>query len=295
MNIVGVQFRNAGRIYDFIYDALELQRKDPVIVDTEEGLSFGTVAILSKRTGEPHQKLKPVLRKADEKDFRMQEKNIKKAKLARDFCKRKIHDSGLPMKFVEVEYLHAGTKAIFYFTAEERVDFRALVKDLVKRFHVRVELRQIGVRDEAKIAGGIGICGRELCCATWLREFEPISVTMAKTQNLSASPSKLAGQCGRLRCCLRYENQTYAELRKALPSSCGSCAKTSQGVGTVVNLDILNQKFSVRLDDSEKIIELGPEDFLEELRPAQPLRVQPHHEEESIPEDEDIPDDDHSQ
>ena len=294
MNIVGVQFRNAGRIYDFAYEALELQRKDPVIVDTEEGLSFGTVAILSKRIAGPEQKLKPVLRKADEKDFRIQEKNLRKAKLAGDFCKRKIHDSGLPMKLVEVEYLHAGTKAIFYFTAEERVDFRQLVKDLVKRFHIRVELRQIGVRDEAKIAGGVGICGRELCCATWLREFEPISVGMAKTQNLSASPSKLAGQCGRLRCCLRYENQTYAELRKALPSSCGSCAKTSQGVGTVVNLDILNQKFSIRLDDSEKIIELGPQDFVEELRPAQPLRVQ-HDQGEAIPDDETIPEDDKSE
>ena len=169
------------------------------------------------------------------------------------------------MKLVQVEYLLSGKKAVFYFTAEERVDFRQLVKDLVKRFHMRVELRQIGVRDEAKITGGIGICGRELCCSTWLREFEPISVGMAKNQNVNSSPSKLAGQCGRLRCCLRYENQTYTELRKSLPSSCGSCTKTTQGTGTVTQLNVLKQKFTLKLDDSDKVLELGPEDFIEEI------------------------------
>ncbi len=283
MSIVGVQFRTAGKIYDFSYENLELQRNDPVIVETEEGMAMGTVAILSKRIADPQLKLKPLLRKANEKDFRMQERNEKRAQIARDFCKRKINETGLPMKLVEVEYLHLGNKAVFYFTAEERVDFRNLVQDLVKRFHTRIELRQIGVRDEAKITGGIGICGRELCCSTWLREFQPISINMGRNQNLSTGPSKLAGQCGRLRCCLRYENQTYTELRKSLPSSCGSCAKTKQGVGTVVNLEILKQKFSIKLDDSEKVLELGPEDFIEELGSPQKVTH-----EEKYPEEDDL-------
>lgn len=283
MSIVGVQFRTAGKIYDFSYENIELARNASVIVETEEGTAIGTVAILSKRIADPQLKLKPILRIANEKDLRMQERNEKRAKIARDFCKRKINETGLPMKLVEVEYLHLGNKAVFYFTAEERVDFRNLVKDLVKRFRTRIELRQIGVRDEAKITGGIGICGRELCCSTWLREFQPITINMGRNQNLSTNPSKLAGQCGRLRCCLRYENQTYTELRKQLPSSCGSCAKTKQGTGTVVNLDILKQKFSIKLDDSEKVLELGPEDFVEELRSAQKMTH-----EEKYPEEDDI-------
>ncbi|MBI2027053.1 MAG: stage 0 sporulation protein [Deltaproteobacteria bacterium] len=265
MNIAGVQFRKAGKIYDFMYDGLELLREDVVVVKTQDGAVMGSVAILSKRQPAQNQVLMPILRLATDEDFKRREKYQRKAQVAKDFCKRKISETGLPMKLVEVEYLLSGGKATFYFTADERVDFRQLVKDLVNRFRIRVELRQIGVRDEAKVVGGIGVCGRELCCSTWLRDFEPISVGMAKTQNLNSSPSKLAGQCGRLRCCLRYENQTYQELRKGLPSSCGSCAKTKVGTGKVIGLNILEQKFMLRLDDSEKVIELGPQDFIQEL------------------------------
>lgn len=211
--VVGVSFKKAGKVYYFDPDNLELRYLDKVIVETSRGVELGEVIVNPKKVEEDEiiQPLKKVIRKATEKDLEQLEVNQEKEKEAYSICLEKIATHGLPMKLVDVEYTFDNNKIIFYFTADGRVDFRELVKDLASVFRTRIELRQIGVRDEAKMIGGLGPCGRQLCCKTFLREFEPISIKMAKNQDLSLNPAKISGICGRLMCCLRYESDTYEE------------------------------------------------------------------------------------
>ncbi len=211
--VVGVSFKKAGKVYYFDPSDFELRYDDKVIVETSRGIELGEVVINPKEVSEEEiiQPLKKVIRKATTKDLEQLEINQQKELEAYDICLEKIAKHGLPMKLVDVEYTFDNNKVIFYFTAEGRVDFRELVKDLASVFRTRIELRQIGVRDEAKMIGGLGPCGLQLCCKTFLREFEPISIKMAKTQELSLNPAKISGICGRLMCCLRYECDTYED------------------------------------------------------------------------------------
>ncbi|MBT0654188.1 hypothetical protein KI810_14080 [Geobacter luticola] len=215
------------------------------------------------------------MRKALPEDLDAAARNAIKEKEAHALCLAKINERGMDMKLVRVEYLYDGSKAIFYFTADGRVDFRELVKDLAHAFHTRIEMRQIGVRDEAKMVGGIGICGRELCCSSFLREFEPVSVKMAKEQNLALNPTKISGQCGRLLCCLSYEYETYCTLKKCLPK-CGKRVKHGNVEGEVVKLGVLDGTVTVRTDDHVQVVlkgeEIKPEDITD--RAKKPLREQ---------------------
>ncbi|AZR74417.1 stage 0 sporulation protein [Anoxybacter fermentans] len=217
--VVGVSFKKAGKIYYFDPSDIDLRFGDKVIVETSRGIELGEVVIGPKEVEEDEivQPLKKVIRKATAKDLEQLEINHKKEKEAYKICLKKIAEHGLPMKLIDVEYTFDNNKIIFYFTAEGRVDFRELVKDLASVFRTRIELRQIGVRDEAKMMGGLGPCGLQLCCKTFLREFEPISIKMAKAQELSLNPAKISGLCGRLMCCLRYECDTYEDLKEEMP------------------------------------------------------------------------------
>ncbi|MRR34294.1 hypothetical protein EG829_06255 [bacterium] len=258
--IVKLQFQTAGKLYDFIIGDLDIQKDDKVIVETERGKSIGLVVKGPIEIDEQElaEGIKPVMRKARPEDLESAAKNRAKEKEAFDFCLRRIKERGMEMKLVKVEYLFDGSKAIFYFTADGRIDFRELVKDLAHAFHTRIEMRQIGVRDEAGMVGGIGICGRELCCSSFLREFEPVSVKMAKEQNLALNPTKISGQCGRLLCCLSYEFETYCTLRKCLPK-CGKRVKCGAVEGEVVKLNILDGTVTVKTDDNHEVIVKGAE------------------------------------
>jgi len=211
IKVVGIRFKRAGKIYYFGPDGLELALEDRVIVETARGIEFGEVVVSPKLISEEEvvPPLKKVIRKATDEDYAQVEENARKEKEAFQICLRKIHEHQLSMKLVDVEYTFDGNKIIFSFTAEGRVDFRDLVKDLASVFRTRIELRQIGVRDEAKMLGGVGSCGRVLCCATFLGDFEPVSIRMAKDQRLSLNPTKISGICGRLMCCLKYESSSY--------------------------------------------------------------------------------------
>ena len=219
VRVAGVRFKNAGKVYYFDPDQFEVKLNDNVIVETARGLEFGTVTmeITEIKEDDVVQPLKKIVRIAGEEDEKRHEENEKKKSKALNLCQEKIEKHGLEMKLIDVEYTFDNNKIIFYFTADGRVDFRELVKDLASVFKMRIELRQIGVRDEAKMLGGIGSCGKSLCCSTWLSDFEPVSIKMAKVQNLSLNPTKISGICGRLMCCLKYENDVYMELRKGLP------------------------------------------------------------------------------
>lgn len=211
IKVVGIRFKRAGKIYYFDPGEIDLSLYDSAIVETARGIEFGEVVVRPKLVSEEEvvPPLKMVIRKASDEDSRLVEENRRREKDAFQICLRKIHEHQLPMKLVDVEYTFDGNKIIFSFTAEGRVDFRELVKDLASVFRTRIELRQIGVRDEAKMLGGVGSCGRILCCATFLGDFEPVSIRMAKDQRLSLNPTKISGICGRLMCCLKYENNTY--------------------------------------------------------------------------------------
>jgi len=213
LNIVDVKFQEWGKTYSFDAQNMELKDREKVIVETEEGLNIATVRkrLADAKRKEPEKSLKKVLRRANEEDLMQLERNCEKEASSRNYCRDKIAEMGLQMKLVKVEYLFDGSKATFYFTADERVDFRELVKNLAARFHTRIELRQIGVRDEARTKGGIGPCGRLLCCSTWIDNFEPVSVKMAKKQGLALNPANISGMCGRLMCCLAYEYQNYVD------------------------------------------------------------------------------------
>ena len=257
--VIGVRFRTAGKIYFFSPGKFEVKRGDQVIVETARGVEFGNVVMGPKEVKDEEitQPLKTVIRLATEDDRRVEEKNRKKEKEAFQICLEKIHKHGLEMKLIDAEYTFDNNKVLFYFTADGRIDFRELVKDLAAVFRTRIELRQIGVRDETKIRGGIGICGRELCCHTYLSEFAPVSIKMAKEQNLSLNQTKISGVCGRLMCCLKNEQETYEALNKSLPGT-GDTVTLPDGLqGIVHSVNVLRQrvKVIVEVNDEKEIQE----------------------------------------
>lgn len=254
--VIGVRFRQAGKIYFFSPGKLQVKKGDKVIVETARGVEFGTVVSSPKEVGDSDitQPLKTVLRIATEEDKRNEEKNRQKEKEAYDLCLEKIRKHELDMKLINAEYTFDGNKILFYFTADGRIDFRDLVKDLAAVFRTRIELRQIGVRDETKFRGGIGVCGRSLCCHTYLPDFAPVSIKMAKEQNLSLNPTKISGVCGRLMCCLTNEEETYEVLNSKLPAI-GDTVTTPEGLkGAVQSVGVLRQQVRVVVtrDDDEK-------------------------------------------
>ena len=244
ITVVGVRFRTAGKIYYFDPGKLEIKLNDHVIVETARGVEYGTVVVANKQVeeGDIVSPLKPVMRVATAKDEEQVVKNREKEKEAFAICEEKIKASGLDMRLVDSEYTFDNNKLLFYFTADGRVDFRELVKELASVFRTRIELRQIGVRDETKVLGGIGICGRELCCKTFLPEFAPVSIKMAKEQSLSLNPTKISGVCGRLMCCLKNEAETYEYLNSRLPNV-GEFVTARDGArGEVQSVSVLKQK-----------------------------------------------------
>ena len=258
VKVIGVRFRTAGKIYFFSPGKFQVKQGSHVIVETARGVEYGWVAIgpMDVKDEEVVQPLKSVIRIATEQDRRTVEKNKEKEKEAFRICQEKIQKHGLDMKLIDAEYTFDNNKVLFYFTADGRIDFRDLVKDLASVFRTRIELRQIGVRDETKIRGGIGICGRSLCCSTYLSEFSAVSIRMAKEQNLSLNPTKISGVCGRLMCCLTNEQEIYEELNHHLPSV-GDSVTTSDGLkGTVHSLSVLRKlvKVIVNLENDEKEI-----------------------------------------
>ncbi|MBD5466084.1 MAG: stage 0 sporulation family protein [Lachnospiraceae bacterium] len=258
MKVIGVRFRVAGKIYFFDPLQFPIKSGDHVIVETARGVEYGTVVgdMREIKDEDINQPLKPVLRIATKEDDQKEAANRKKEKEAFQICLEKIKKHGLEMKLIEAEYTFDNNKVLFYFTADGRIDFRELVKDLASVFKTRIELRQIGVRDETKIIGGIGICGRPLCCHTHLSEFVPVSIKMAKEQNLSLNPTKISGVCGRLMCCLKHEEETYEYLNKKLPNI-GDFVTTDDGLkGEVQSVNVLRQLVKVIVDvDDEKEIQ----------------------------------------
>ena len=251
-NIVGVRFKRLGKIYFFDPQDIKLEKRDQVIVETAQGDEFGEVLIANRyieneKVKEP---LKKVIRKATEKDKKHYEECKKKEKEAFEMCQKKIKEHKLDMTLIEVEYKFDNSKILFYFTADGRIDFRELVKDLAAIYKTRIELRQIGVRDEVKRIGGNGVCGRELCCCSFLRDFETVSIKMAKEQNISLNPSKISGNCGRLMCCLKYEQEVYEDKLKRLPNI-GAIVKTIDGTGEVDGVETLKEKIKVKFKDGE--------------------------------------------
>lgn len=264
-SVVGVRFKKAGKIYFFDPMQHAVKQGDHVIVETARGIEYGKVVIGRKEVDEQDVvlPLKKVIRIANEEDARLVEENKAKAKDAFHICQDKIRQHQLKMKLVDVEYTFDRNKIIFYFTAEGRVDFRELVKDLASVFRTRIELRQIGVRDEAKLLGGIGPCGRMLCCSTWLGDFEPVSIKMAKDQSLSLNPTKISGLCGRLMCCLKYEHDNYESARDELPAV-GSSVVTTMGAGKVVALNVNERLVHVQVFELGKVVKLPMEDVVTE-------------------------------
>ncbi|MBT2692168.1 stage 0 sporulation family protein [Bacillus sp. ISL-55] len=270
-DVVGVRFKKAGKIYYFDPGDLSIQKDEFVIVETVRGVEYGRVVTPRKQVGEKDVvlPLKKVVRIADQKDRLIVEENKTAAKEAYDVCSDKVNEHQLDMKLVDVEYTFDRNKVIFYFTADGRVDFRELVKDLASIFRTRIELRQIGVRDEAKMLGGIGPCGRMLCCSTFLGDFDPVSIKMAKDQNLSLNPTKISGLCGRLMCCLKYENDEYESAKEQLPDL-GEMIITPDGTGKVVGLNILERVMQVDIPGQERVLEYT----LEEIQEAGAVSLQ---------------------
>lgn len=262
VKVIGVRFKKAGKIYYFDPDEFEINKGDKVIVETSRGIEFGNVVVGMKMVSEDEivQPLKKVVRIATEKDIAHHQENIRNKEKALAACQEKIEKHGLKMKLIDVEYTFDNNKIIFYFTADGRVDFRELVKDLAAIFKMRIELRQIGVRDEAKMLGGIGTCGKGLCCSSWLGEFDPVSIKMAKVQNLSLNPTKISGTCGRLMCCLKYESDIYQELRKGLPETGEKVFIQEEGLCRVIESSVLHQRVKVR-----RILEEATENHDEKL------------------------------
>lgn len=260
IKVVGVRFKKAGKIYYFDPADMNIQKDTYVVVETARGIEFGECVIGIKEINENDivSPLKSVLRIATNEDIEKHFKNKDKEKDAFDICLKKIQEHGLTMKLIDVEYTFDNNKVIFYFTADGRVDFRDLVKDLATIFKTRIELRQIGVRDEAKMLGGLGPCGRPMCCSSFLGDFASVSIKMAKEQNLSLNPTKISGICGRLMCCLNYEQSTYEDIRKRMPKV-GSIVKTSEGTGEVFSNNIVKESIKVKLKKEE-------EEVLEEFK-----------------------------
>ncbi|SFG37527.1 Cell fate regulator YaaT, PSP1 superfamily (controls sporulation, competence, biofilm development) [Halobacillus alkaliphilus] len=265
IEVVGVRFKQAGKIYYFDPGQLKMTTEDYVIVETVRGIEFGKVVIANKSVDEEDVvlPLKKVIRIADDKDKVTVDENNDNAAEAYRVCEAKIREHKLDMNLVDVEYTFDRNKVIFYFTADGRVDFRTLVKDLASVFKTRIELRQIGVRDEAKMLGGIGPCGRMLCCSTFLGDFEPVSIKMAKDQNLSLNPAKISGLCGRLMCYLKYENDDYEAAKKELPDL-GENIATSFGKGKVVGLNMLERMVQIEFREKERVLEYSLQELIDE-------------------------------
>lgn len=258
IKIVGIRFKSVGKIYYFDPNGLKINKYDYVIVETARGIEFGQCVIKMKEVNEDEviAPLKSVIRIATPEDIEKHKANKAKEKDAIDICLKKIKEHKLEMKLIDVEYTFDNNKVIFYFTADGRVDFRELVKDLATVFKTRIELRQIGVRDEAKMIGGLGPCGRTMCCSSFLGDFTSVSIKMAKEQNLSLNPTKISGICGRLMCCLNYEQSTYEDIRKRLPKV-GSIVKTDNGTGEVTGNSVVKESVKVK-------IKIGDEDVIED-------------------------------
>ena len=256
MIVIGIRFKKAGKTYYFDPLDIDVHKNDKVIVETSRGLEFGTVITEKKEVVDDEliHPVKPILRVATQEDIDTNEENKIKEQEAKKICLEKISQHNLDMYLTDVEYTFDNNKVIFYFTAEGRVDFRELVKDLAAVFRTRIELRQIGVRDEAKVLNGIGPCGKQLCCATWMGDFNPVSIKMAKDQNLSLNPTKISGVCSRLMCCLNFEHQTYLEYRKGMPDQ-GDKVRTPEGKGDVLDVNILGEKVLVKVNRKEGDIE----------------------------------------
>ena len=267
VEVVDIQFRPGQKVYYFDPNGLAFQTGDHVIIDTARGAEYGVCAgsnhkIAQKDVVAP---LRKVLRKATAQDEKIAADNRVKEKRAYDVCLDRISAHGLDMQLVSAEVAFDGSKILFYFTADERVDFRELVKNLASVFHTRIELRQIGVRDKAKMVGGLGICGRPFCCASFLDDFQPVSIKMAKTQNLSLNPTKISGTCGRLMCCLKYEQDAYEDLIRTSPKL-ESFVDTPEGRGTVVELDLLRQRVKVRMEENPETVSVFPNADIAVLR-----------------------------
>jgi len=261
--IVAVSLQQTGHLYNFLAGDRELRRGERVLVESEAGARVGTVEI------EPHEPaqtidlsaLRPIIRVASDHDFYLEQENISREANARRLCVERIRERRVQMKLVSADYTFDGRKVTFYFVAEGRVDFRDLVRDLANTLRVRVEMKQIGARDETKVARGIGPCGRELCCSSWLRDFEAVTVKMAREQGLALNPSRLAGMCGRLKCCLRYEYATYVELKRALPNL-GKRVQCVKGDGKVVRQNILKQTVLIQREEDGGVVEVTLEDLV---------------------------------
>lgn len=250
--VVGVRFKHANKTYYFDPNGIDVEIGDKVVVETARGMELGTVTFKDKELYKKHDMdVKPILRMANERDLANQNRSKSEKAEAMRLCKEKIKSHNLDMKLVDVEYTLDNSKIIFYFTSDGRVDFRELVKDLAAIFRIRIELRQIGVRDEAKMIGGIGSCGRSLCCSKWLNEFQPVSIKMAKTQNLSLNPAKISGICGRLMCCLNYENDNYLEAAKEMPTV-GETIKTKDGMAVVLDVNVLENIIRAKIETKDK-------------------------------------------
>ena len=303
--IVGVRFQNAGKLYYFDPQATGAAAGDTVIVETARGQEMGEAVTGPAEVPDEDivPPLRPVLRVATQEDIDHKEENRGREKTAFDTCKQKIAEHQLPMKLVSCEYTFDNTKLLFYFTSESRVDFRALVKDLASIFHTRIELRQIGVRDEARMMGGLGICGRPLCCSRFLGDFHPVSIKMAKEQNLSLNPTKISGACGRLMCCLQYEEEFYEKTSRAMPRV-GKLVRTPDGEGTVADVNILKETVRVRISKGNDMTELKdyPADQVHRVNGAQAQPAVPAEDQEDSPDPEimhalraseiDVPDED---
>lgn len=274
--VVGIRFRNVGKIYYFNPKNYKMKIGDHVIVETARGVEFGRVVLGPKEVEENEvvHPLKEVIRVATPDDEERERQNREKEKEAFKICQKKIRDHGLEMKLIDAEYTFDNNKVLFYFTADGRIDFRELVKDLAAIFKTRIELRQIGVRDETKILGGMGICGRPLCCHTYLSEFAPVSIKMAKEQNLSLNPTKISGVCGRLMCCLKNEQETYEYLNRKLPNM-GDMVTTPEGIkGEVQSVNVLRQQVKV-------IVDINDEKEIREYK-VDELRFKPRHKKEKV-------------
>ena len=276
VEVVDIQFRQGQKVYYFDPAGLTVRTGDHVIIDTARGPEFGICAggnhtITTKDVVAP---LRSVLRLATAEDERIVARNRQEEKRAYDICAQKIIDHQLDMQLVSAEFAFDGSKILFFFTADERVDFRELVKNLASIFHTRIELRQIGVRDKAKMVGGLGICGRPFCCSSFLEDFQPVSIKMAKTQNLSLNPTKISGTCGRLMCCLKYEQEAYEDLLRRSPKQ-DSFVDTPEGRGTITEVDLLRQRVKVRMEDAPETIAIFPNEEIAVFRSGKAKKNDP--------------------
>jgi len=268
--IVAVSLQQTGHLFNYLAGNIALHRGDRVLVDSDGGVRVGTIEL------DPHEPaqsldlsaLKPVIRIVGAEDLRTEQENLGREARARRLCIDRIHERGMAMKLVNVDFSFDGRKAVFYFIAENRIDFRDLVRDLANTIRVRVEMKQIGARDETKVTGGLGPCGRELCCSSWLRDFEAVTVKMAREQGLALNPSRLAGMCGRLKCCLRYEYATYVELKRGLPAI-GKRVQCVKGDGKVIRQNIFTQTVLIQREEDGGVVEATREDLVTTRPPDQ--------------------------